>query len=344
MTRNPLKRRSSVRGYTLMELIIALGIGVGILLALMLMFSSNSGNQQEVERTLRRTENARFAVDTLTEDVMHAGFFSDFNPNRVAAPGVAYTTPSPCANSVADLGWNAAASPIQIPLPVEGIQAGTGDFGCLEGRVATTEALVIRRAETGPTVQLVNVFPVVARRNNLYIQATRCDKDTDLIRVASIPSDKPEETFSLLRPDCTTRNEELRRLVQRTYFVSSCNECNPSDGMPTLKRVEFIDGSLRTTSIAEGIENVRFEFGVDSTGDGVPDATVPASGVVAAGGWQNVVSVRVHVLTRSTQPSPGFIDGRTYQLAGVSVAPNDGFKRTLMSTTARLNNVGGRRE
>ena len=56
----------------------------------------------------------------------------------------------------------------------------------------------------------------------------------------------------------------------------------------------------------------------------------------------------MHVLTRSTQPSPGFVETRTYQvgpnvtLAAAGLA--DGFKRTLLSTTARLNNVGSRRE
>jgi hypothetical protein len=56
----------------------------------------------------------------------------------------------------------------------------------------------------------------------------------------------------------------------------------------------------------------------------------------------------MHLLTRSTQPSPGYVETRTYQLGpGVTLAPAalaDGFKRTLLSTTARLNNVGSRRE
>jgi len=54
--------------------------------------------------------------------------------------------------------------------------------------------------------------------------------------------------------------------------------------------------------------------------------------------------VRIHLLARNTQPTPGYTDPRTYVLGGVVVAPADGYKRTMMTTTVRLNNVGGRRE
>jgi type IV pilus assembly protein PilW len=108
--------------------------------------------------------------------------------------------------------------------------------------------------------------------------------------------------------------------------------------------------------VAEGVENLQVEFGVDTNDDGQPDNFVTmGSGVIAGAwpagttppnAWQNVVSVRLHLLTRSTERTPGFTDTRTYQLGpDVPVAtPADGFKRTLLTTTVRLNNVGGRRE
>jgi type IV pilus assembly protein PilW len=160
----------------------------------------------------------------------------------------------------------------------------------------------------------------------------------------------PETTFNLLAANCTplSTNNALRRLLQRTYYVATCNDCaSAGDGIPTLKRVELIDGALRTTAIAEGVENLQFEYGVDTDADGVPD-TMLAANAVSAADWQNVVSVRMHVLTRSTQPTPGFAETRTYQLGpNVTLTPAmlaDGFKRTLLSATVRLNNVGGRRE
>lgn len=336
-------RKASTRGYTLIELVIAMGLGIAILLALTLLFSQNSGNQLELERTVRRLENARFSVDTLTEDVMHAGFYSDLNPNAVE-PAPTYTSPSPCAVALTTLGWvapdPAIGTALQLPRPVEGIPAAT-TFACLDNRRANTEAIVIRRAETGPTIPWT-----AGRGDNLYIQAARCASDPAPLRIAAVPSSEPEKTFDLHQPNCTTANNALRRLLQRTYYIATCNDCDTNDGIPTLKRVEMIDGALRTTSIAEGVENLQLEFGVDTSGDGVPDTMVTASAATAAD-WQNVVSVRMHVLTRSTQPAPGFLETRTYQLGSVSIDPStlaDGFKRTLLSTSVRLNNVGGRRD
>lgn len=336
------RRARATAGYTLIELIIALALGAAILLALTLLFAQNSGNQQDLERTLRQIESARFSIDTLGEDVMHAGFFSDFNPDRVD-PAPTYTSPSPCATALTTLGWNAAATPMELPRPVEGITAGTV-VNCLGNRRAGTEALVIRRAETGPMIAWA-----AGRSDNLYIQASRCPDDANLIRVSGVPGTDPQLTFNLRRPDCTNANNALRRLLQRTYYVATCNDCVNDDGIPTLKRVEMINGALRTTAIAEGVEDLQVEFGVDNPPNlnGVPDTWLTAD-TMAADDWRNVVAVRLHVLTRTTQPVPGFVETRTYQVGpAVTLTPallNDGFRRALLSSSVRLNNVGGRRE
>ena len=154
--------------------------------------------------------------------------------------------------------------------------------------------------------------------------------------------------FTLRNEACDAVNDAVRRYVSRTYYIATCNDCaGGGDGIPTLKRVELVNGELLTTSLAEGIENLQVEYGVDTDGDGRPDSFVVATGVtgVAPLVWENVVSVRLHVLARNTQASQGYVDPRTYALGpAVSVTPADSFKRSLMSATVRLVNVGGRRE
>lgn len=335
-------RRPGALGFTLVEMMVALAVGLIVLMGLMTMLARNSTNQQELERTIRQLESARFTLDTLSEDVMHAGFFSDFNPDGLLDPPT-YQTPDPCAVAPTDQGWDTSVSPILMPVPIEGIAAGTV-VGCLPNRRAGTEALVVRRAETEPHIGMAD-----GRSDNLYIQIARCPEDAQRVRAAAVPDATPEATFDLRRPDCATVNDALRRLSQRTYYIATCNDCVANDGIPTLKRVEMINGALRRTSIAEGVENLQIEYGFDINDDGVPEhfATM-GSGVIGAGAnvWQNVVTARLHVLTRDTQTSNGYADSRTYELGPdvEVVAPADGFKRTLLTTTVRLRNVGGRRE
>jgi type IV pilus assembly protein PilW len=343
----PCATRRGARGFTLIEILVALALGVLILLALTILFARNSGNQSELERNTRQLESARYSIDLLAEDVMHAGYFGEFDPDPLIVNPDDWTRPDPCATAVNTQGWNTPNPPVptsanpaervQIPVAVQGIAAGDV-VGCLASRVANTEALILRHAETGSPVTLA-----AGLNNNLYIQVARCGLDTSRIRAASVPSG----TLNLRLPDCTTVNDSLRRLTQRTYYIASCNDCVANDGIPTLKRVEMINGDLRTMSVAEGVENLQVEYGLDTNDDGVPDDYVTTAGVtgVAPNLWQNVVSVRLHLLTRSTQPTPGFNDMRTYQLGPVAVTPPaDGNKRTLMATTVRLHNVGSRRE
>lgn len=335
--RPALVRRA--RGFTLIEVLVALAIGMLILVALAVLFSRNSGNQAELERNSRQVENARFALDLLTEEIMHAGFYGDFNPDTMITPP-AYQTPGPCPTSTADLAWVTPATPAAVSLPaaVQGIGAGTA-IGCgaaLTNRFAGTQGLMVRHAETSASLTPAAVVP-----GNLYVQVSRCPTDPQRVKVGALSGD-----FTLRQPDCTTINTIVRRVVQRTYYIASCNDCAANDGVPTLKRVEWIDGQQRDTPLAEGIENLQFVYGVDNNGDGQPDLFVDAAAItgVAPMQWNNVVAVRLSLLARSTQATPGYTDAHTYTVGNVVVTPADGFKRTLMTSTVRLLNVGSRRE
>ena len=136
-------------------------------------------------------------------------------------------------------------------------------------------------------------------------------------------------------------------------------------------------------ALIEGIEGFRVMYGIDSVakggatgnytqpvtwvnpyqkvtptnrGDGVPEGDyVNASQVVCNGATNgtlpdrcpaaNVVAVRIFVLARSLEPTPGYKDTKTYQLGDLPMGPfNDGFKRHVFSTTVRLVNPAGRRD
>jgi type IV pilus assembly protein PilW len=92
-------------------------------------------------------------------------------------------------------------------------------------------------------------------------------------------------------------------------------------------------------------------------GDGVPDKYVRCPDVGGGPGCtvealRDVVAVKLHVLTRSRDPSGGHTDTRTYTLGSggtdtLVVTPSgtdQKYKRHVFQTTIRLNNVSGRRE
>ena len=180
--------------------------------------------------------------------------------------------------------------------------------------------------------------------------------------------------------NCTDLADK-RKFVSDIYYIRNY-AVNPGDGIPTLMRSSFdwtggTPTQMPAEALIEGIQGFRVEYGIDSVsdsgaavdythpivwtdplnktsptnrGDGVADGSyVDASGVtcnsVSDCKAANVVAVRIHVLARSLEATPGYTDSKTYTLGGTTMGPfNDGFKRHVFSTTVRLVNPAGRRD
>ena len=91
-------------------------------------------------------------------------------------------------------------------------------------------------------------------------------------------SDATASDFTLNILGCGDTNvapwASLRRIIYRTYYIASCNNCSPSDGIPTLKVIEN-GGTAR--SIAPNVEDMHVEYGLDhfaSSNDGSIDTWV----------------------------------------------------------------------
>ena len=153
----------------------------------------------------------------------------------------------------------------------------------------------------------------------------------------------------------------VRRYQTHIYYVANNNRAG--DGIPTLKRLELgSSGEAPTWStvvpLAEGIENLQVEYGLDLARDGVADVSAAnpstvngcADAACAVNNWRAAVAVRIHVLARNTQASPGYVDRKSYTLgrdAGGSAhsiaAANDAYKRHVFQTQVALPNPAGRR-
>ena len=322
----------SVKGFSLVELLVAIAIGLILMAGLALLFANSSQSGNEIEKSIRQIENGRYALELLNEDVSVAGYYGEITSN-----GMTLATASPCATTLADLGWDNAA--LTAPVPITGLNATeAAALACLSGHKANTPALVLRRVD--PTA----VAPGTATNGSFYLQTSRCSTDPNATRfiLSTTASD-----FTLRGLACTSINT-VQRYITRIYYIASCNECG-SDTVPTLKRAELRANQIIISPLAEGIEDVTYDFAFDTDGNGSPDTYLTGlSGVAGApdNDWKNVVGVRVNRLSRSTEPSAGFTDGKTYSmgLAGSQGPFSDGYKRRAYTVTSRLNNVAGPRE
>jgi len=328
-------------GMTLIELMIAMTIGLALTIAVSAVYVNTSRARNDLERVSQATDNARFAVDLLTEDLRHAGFFGPFIPANDAV----YVPSDPCNTAWNAQGWDLTASPQQMPVAVEGLDdpvALPAGWACLPDVLPGSDVVTLRRVVETP------VMPASITTTDVpYVQASQCTTDADPVRYSN-----DSAVFTLRNLACddpALSPVPARQYITRTYYVASCNVCAPSDGVPTLKRVEMRDGALTVQALAEGVVDMQLQYGFDADGDGDVDAyQVGLNGVGGDPGndWSNVMAVRTHMLMQSTGRISGAADTRTYNLGPGHTAETcpDGRRCILTNNTVRLINVAGRRE
>lgn len=315
-------------GLSLVELMIAITIGLILMAGLTTLIVQQSNTRSELEKSSRQIENGRYAMELLHNDIEHAGFYSDYAPPKTAVISI----PDPCVPD--NTGW-APATP-EVPAGLYGYPGAAADptSGCLLNYQANTAVLVVRRFSSDVPVDASLAIP-----GTTYMQVSRCNQDT-------LPYVVATSGFTLRQKDCLTLSP-LRKYIVRIYYVSACNECGTGgDTVPTLKMVEFVDGTTTTRPMVEGIENMQFDYGIDTTGDGAPDiyTTTPA-----ATQWKDVMAVRVNILARNTEKTTGYSDTKSYRLSGIAgvadvPAFNDSYKRHAYNQVVRVINPSSRRE
>lgn len=341
-----LRAPKAAQGFSLIELMVAVVISVLMLLAILQLFIDVSRTNDEMAKTNVLIENGRFSLQLMQADVQHAGFWGEMD-NNIDPPTA---VPDPCVVA----GWNAAYKTNLIGIPVQAFPDATGLASCgVAGVLASSDVLLVRHA------------------NTCVKGAAGCDGGTDTgwhVQISgcrNVGTEDPyvidKTTFPLRTKTCSLDSPVLpadlapqRKVVSKLYYLAN------SGGVPTLMRVELVNGAYSTPQpLIEGVESFRVELGLDTLGknslpvsatnpgDGSADefkrCTTPTTCVLDD--LASVVAVKLYVLVRNAVATRGYTDTKGYQLGSTAVAAaNDGFKRHVFATTVRLTNPSGRRE
>ena len=68
---------NSQQGLSLIELMVSITIGLLLVSAMATLIANNSAHRQEVEQASRQIENGRYAMQVLSEDLHHAGYYGE---------------------------------------------------------------------------------------------------------------------------------------------------------------------------------------------------------------------------------------------------------------------------
>lgn len=306
-----MKNLKKFKGYSLIELLVAMSLGVFII-GTSLSFFETSRKTQKVQSELSEVrENAQFALDIIKEDIQLAGFFGC--ATRWQESGMRNTLNEPHN----DFRWNFS----QSITGSEYIPSGEGSSESDEwspllhdtissSQVFRGDTITIRHAdrrEFGVVQHNTADDPVKIRGGNEikqydYLLVTDCEyssifQKTNSTEGSASISHGTAALGAKYAGNSTTdlgkqysSNAKVMKLLSITYFISK-----KSGKIPALYRKE---GERKAQEILTGIIDLQFEYGVDEDGDDSIDAYYTADQVQANNWWDSVIIVRVNLIAQ----------------------------------------------
>ncbi len=323
-------------GLSLIELMIAMTIGLILLTGILQITIANSDNSRMHEQMSRVQEAGRFAIDVISRDIRMADFWG-------------------CASSISKITNNlnpAAAG--YVGLEFMGGVAGT------DGASGGADSIVL---SGGYGVGLTIEPPYGPQESaNVKTQADNYLSQNDIVLLSDcmqgdifqITNSNPGGTGTIVHNTGTVSEGP------GNYNPGACGGTGNAhclskvyEGDAQFYRLQSLTYSIQQTAFEEpvlvrsfnagtpvelvsGIEDMQFEYGVDSNGDGMADIYKTATAVTAAAEWEVVISVKLSLLVRSKEAIMS--ETQTYDYNGATVTSSDRRLRRVFTTVVTIRN------
>ncbi|MCF6457111.1 PilW family protein [Pseudoalteromonas sp. MMG024] len=321
--------KKSNKGFTLIELMISLFVGAFILAGVMFTYLGMKVTTSETMDLGELQESGRLAMDVLKRDIELSGFWGNYSLTPDADTLLGGLPAAPANDCSA--GQNNASFPVVSNRKFISLFASDDAMNCIGTANGDSDILQVKRVvgqdSTGqPTSANQQYF--IANP-----QAARIVNGTGGV----IP---------------TTGNEKVWEYLHNVYFIQDQNYTlnGKTVSIPTLRRMRLTRGRMTAETIMEGVESLRFLFGLDTNGDARVDIYRSVDNMNQADweqGTSSILTVQIFLLVRTFEPNPSNSPGeQTFVLGGDTPATlrtltfNDDFRRKLLTSTVRLMNSG----
>lgn len=332
---SPLHQHFKWAGFSLVDIMISLFLGT------ILSWTTVEIYLASVRSYLVKTElaniqnNGRFALAVLRRELMQVGFLG-------GTSSLAKLRPKAVSRDCVDSGEWA----LDVALPMDFVNdfdiTGAGAFHTAGGRVLNcltavdvalgTDILSVKRTSGDYTVRNGGYANAVSARDKQWYLRLRNDDATAQWVYHSAGGFAAADLGSNSGIDYWQYHAGI-------YYIRRYSE-TASDQIPSLCVERLGGGSsvgvMATQCLAEGVEDMQFEFGIDSDSDGVANYFRE---VTSATELSNVVAIRVFLLLRSLTEVSAHTGARTYFLGSKQVSSGDAYVRRVMSTTVRTTNL-----
>jgi type IV pilus assembly protein PilW len=308
------------RGMSLAEIMIGLLLSMLIMSAMGSLFIQSKRSYDQDEQIARMQEDARFALTELVRDITLAGFWATMLDGESVTLDASLSTATDCGPAA----WAGADEWLYTVVPaVEQVDNATGAmanaaFSCITAAEFQegTDVFAIKKLEGAET----DVADLTT--GDVYLETN--GTIGILFEHDPVPG--------------TTAPVSYWNYLPMIYYIRNYS-VTAGDGVPTLCRKVIVTDptpDITTECLAEGIEDMQIEFGVDTDGDGIANQYKADP---TAAEMTDVTAVRVYLLVRSTDADFTYENDKTYTLSNAPVyAPGDNFYRRTFTTTILMRN------
>jgi len=294
-----VKGKQLEKGFSLVELMIALVLGLFLIGGVISVFIGSSQSFNANEALSRVQENGRFAIELIAQDVRNTGYKGSCFVNALDII------------DTADGDYEADAYDINDP--IKGWDDPTGEFfvGDLTDYVAGTDLILVKHAaEAAGAILSANVdtddvtFTTIGGETPGAIlvmsDAAGCDifqntaaSDTaDLQRGTAGQSinNKSVASQPLSHAYLSGGSTDIARFSSTLFYVGSGLTSSRA-----LRSISYDNGAPNDQELVEGVTNLTVTYAIASGGGASLDYSNTATQVSAASDWDDVVAVRVTV-------------------------------------------------
>ncbi len=296
------------RGFSLIELMIAMVLGLFLVGGVIVVFIGSSQSFSHNEALSRVQESGRFALEMVAQELRNTGYKGSCFVNAVDII------------NTADAQYEADAYDLNDP--IRGWTAATGEFfaGSLVGYEANTDLVMVKHAANTATASLSadidstdTTFPVNGGAAPgaivVFSDAVGCDlfQNTAALNAGSLQRGTLGQTInnqtvaaqplshSYLPGDSTNI-----ALLSSTLFYIGSSDLGGAN-TTALRSVSYDNGVANDQELVDGVNDLTLSYAVVSGAGPALNYANTAAQITAANSWDDVVAVRVVVNVQGEQ-------------------------------------------
>lgn len=324
----------TIKGFTLIEVMISLFIGSLILGGTMFIYLSMKINTKSTMTLNELQESGRLAMTVMQQDIELVGFWGTFyersfrldNTTSIANPA------GDCFSNINNASFPDLTSQSSFQFINATTAQSTIELECVNNPLSGSDILQVKFLH-GQQVSIGSENNASQQDKNYFIAEPNQAHFTNTIL-----------STSKLHVNATVwpYNHHVYYISEQTYKVNNNNLT-----VPVLMRKRLVGDRITTETILEGVENMRFMFGLDTKNDGRVDSykSIHDMALNRWGDHENILTIQMFLLVRTLQPDATLkLKNQKYVLGeGLhkrELLFTDSYRRAVFTTTIRLHNMG----